>query len=397
MSASDIFICVSPHTATGDFAADYAAGRWIKLSNFNSAANATFTPAGNIVATTVQAAIEELDAEKQPLDATLTALAGVSSAANKLPYFSGVDTVSMADFTAAARSLLDDATAADMLTTLGALPKAGGTMTGALVLSGAPTAALHAATKAYVDSSNTALRGFIGGLTMSTAGSSATFSVAAGAATDSTHTTRIALSSAISKTTSAWAVGTGNGGLDTGSIANSTWYHVWLILRSDTGVVDVLVSTSATAPTMPANYDYKRRIGAMKTDGSAQWTSFLQVGDNFYIVPVSDYTVAIVTAIGLRTMSVPTGVVVDAFMSATFGAGGGGGTYAEFAPGGMATAKYTLGASDNSVAFEGKHYLPPLPTNTSGQVNIGVATASGGVAGLTVYTHGWRDSRGKDA
>lgn len=32
-----------------------------------------------------------------------------------------------------------------------ALPKAGGTMTGALVLSGAPTVDLHAATKAYVD------------------------------------------------------------------------------------------------------------------------------------------------------------------------------------------------------------------------------------------------------
>ena len=32
------------------------------------------------------------------------------------------------------------------------LALAGGTMTGALTLSGAPTASLHAATKAYVDS-----------------------------------------------------------------------------------------------------------------------------------------------------------------------------------------------------------------------------------------------------
>lgn len=397
MSDSDIYICVDEHTATGDFATDFAAGRWVKLSNFNSAASATFTPAGNLAATTVQAAIEELDSEKQPLDATLTALAAMSTAANKLPYFSGVDTVSLADFTAAARSLLDDASTSAMLTTLGALPLAGGTMTGAITLHAAPTAALHAATKAYVDSSNTALRGYLAGLGLSTAGSSATFTVAAGVATDSTHATRIMLSSAISKTTSAWAVGTGNGALDTGSIANSTWYHVWLIMRSDTGVVDVLVSTSATAPTMPTSYDYKRRIGAMKTNGSAQWTSFLQVGDDFYIAPVSDYTVAIVTAIGARTMSVPTGVVVDAFMYAVVGAGGGGGTYAEFAPGGMITAKYTIGASDNSVAFEAKYALAPLPTNTSAQVNIGVATASGGSPGLTVYTYGWRDRRGKDA
>ena len=45
------------------------------------------------------------------------------------------------------------------------LPLAGGTMTGALTLSGAPTQALHAATKAYVDSSvNSALDGAPGAL-----------------------------------------------------------------------------------------------------------------------------------------------------------------------------------------------------------------------------------------
>lgn len=44
-------------------------------------------------------------------------------------------------------------TYADAISTVAnaALPKAGGTMTGALVLSGAPTADLHAATKKYVD------------------------------------------------------------------------------------------------------------------------------------------------------------------------------------------------------------------------------------------------------
>ena len=47
----------------------------------------------------------------------------------------------------------------------------------------------------------------------------------------------LSLASAYTKTTSAWGVGTGNGSLDTGSIANSTWYHVYLIKRVDTGVV----------------------------------------------------------------------------------------------------------------------------------------------------------------
>lgn len=58
-------------------------------------------------------------AGKQPLSPLLTAIAAVTAAANKLPYFTGANKVGLTDFTETARTLLAKGTTADIINFLG--------------------------------------------------------------------------------------------------------------------------------------------------------------------------------------------------------------------------------------------------------------------------------------
>lgn len=250
------------------------------------------------------------------------------------------------------------------------------------------------------------LNSYLTGLTLSAAGGSSTMTIAAGQATDSTNIAVMTLGASIAKTTSGWAVGTGNGGLDSGGIANTTWYHFFLITRPDTNVTDILFSTSAVAPTLPTNYTIFRRIGSGKTDGSAQWIAFIQDGDLFqWKAPTLDVGVTNppLTA-ATRTMNVPTGVnVIGQFLLQLLSLDNSSGTsvyFSDLATNDVAAvllAFATFGVLPLSGgSFNCLNAPFQVRTNTSAQIRSRMSFSSANIS-LTIYTTGWIDRRGRDS
>ena len=248
--------------------------------------------------------------------------------------------------------------------------------------------------------SATTQRGYLFGLTLSTAGSSATLAVAAGMAAESTGAVVMSLLAALTKTTAAWAVGNGYGALDTGVIANSTWYHVHMILRTDTNVVDVLISLSATAPTLPSPYTLFRRIGSLLTNASSQWTLFSQIGDEFlWNVPFADVQAdTLGTASKFYVLTVPTGLQVRArIRGQMFSAAVGNAA--------LVTSPDESVQAANGTGFLGNLTVKNFSTSAGngwGDVTVRTSTSAQvravGSASCTFYviTYGWYDRRGRD-
>jgi len=250
------------------------------------------------------------------------------------------------------------------------------------------------------------LRGSLSGLTMSNNATNpnTVINTSAGVANSDDSSTLMSLAAFTKNANAGWAVGSGNGCLDSGSaLAASTWYHLFVIARTDTGVVDQVCSTSATAPTLPSNYTKKRRIGSFKTDGSNNILAFNQLGDEFlWATAKADVTASSPgsTAV-LRTLSVPTGIKV----LAKFNIGTQAGTTnldarvyvtsPDQSDEAVTSSTLNAGMIDTGVASQVFSQML-VRTNTSAQVRTRNATnVPDSSLYLLIGTIGWIDYRGR--
>jgi hypothetical protein len=112
------------------------------------------------------------------------------------------------------------------------------------------------------------------------------------------------------------AATTGINGLDTGSLAASTLYALFVVGDStnnnDSGI---LASLSATAPLLPVGYDMFRLIGNLRTDGSSHFLAGYWSGSANERTFV--YDVPIATAITAGSSATYAAVTLTTFVPAT--------------------------------------------------------------------------------
>lgn len=244
-------------------------------------------------------------------------------------------------------------------------------------------------------------RGYWSGCQTSAPGGALVLTITACVTDSDDFTTLMKTTSTFTKAVgTAWAVGSTNGCLDTGSIATSTWYHVFQVIRTDTGVVDFLCSLSPSAPTLPTGYTKQRRIGSYKTDGTPFITGFTQVFDEFlWLVPVQDISVTNPgTSAVTRTLgSQPTGVVVQAIISVA-DVTGTTNHFVLLSPLAITDSvpsisifSYSAQIGASTVTAGGQFRVW---TNTSAAIRSR-ASASGGSDSFTIISLGWHDSLGR--
>jgi hypothetical protein len=170
----------------------------------------------------------------------------------------------------------------------------------------------------------------------------------------------------------------GANGLDTGAEAANTWYFIWVIYNSSTNTIASLLSTSASAPTMPSGYGYKARVGAVRNDASSNFLPFWKTKNWTYFrdnqVAVNNVDLGTTYSAASLSTAVPT-TAIAATLRVQRSSGGGSGHIVYVAwdqSAGTYQAVWAAGAQGAGYLFA---YTVPLVTSQTTYWKEDTATA----------------------
>lgn len=281
-------------------------------------------------------------------------------------------------------------------------------LTGSPAFTGTPTAPTAAAGTNTTQLATTAFVQASTPLNLKTSGIAGTFSNLKASATGTNATVTVTANSICLKNASNEQVvlnevsvapslaASGANGIDTGTSAINTWYYLWVIWNGTT--VAGLLSLSSTSPTMPSGYTHKARVGAVRSDSTANKypLSFYQLGDLVQIDKQEGTNVAaMITPASGTTAGVMTTVSMSSFIPPTAKAArvtgySGGDAVAQIAiaPSTQYSLYEYMGGSGSAGA--GTYALAAL-TEVVLKTAASIAWQSNS-ANARLYLQGWRDN-----
>lgn len=262
----------------------------------------------------------------------------------------------------------------------------------------------------FVSLITTAAKAYRYGLGLQNNGSSPndTMDFLAGECVDDTGKFLMVLGATFTKSlASTWAVGSGNGGLDAGSLSPNTTYHGFLIRKKSDGSRDGLWSTSATSPALPTGWTAKKRLGACITDGSGNILPCKWRGRRVYFkdvqVPIENVQISEVGA--LYALAGPVGIkhLVFGVLNPGLSSIGVGVEVAilshdqnyqvvgPFEPANYQFRGLVGGYSSASQAWASSSFFDGIEANASAQVKMIRGGSYAGSDGSTVQQLGWEE------
>ncbi|OPY00362.1 MAG: hypothetical protein A4E60_02350 [Syntrophorhabdus sp. PtaB.Bin047] len=180
--------------------------------------------------------------------------------------------------------------------------------------------------------------------------------------------------------------GSGAGGLDTGSEAISTWYHLWAIARAD-GTKSVIFSTSATAPTLPTGYTYKAYTGAWYNGTDGHLKAAYQRGTRVVLAELRpEVTGGTATSYTSFAILVPSTARIWHGHVAVYANNGIGCAFVATDGSGLGSAPLTGYDTSDGTAFQVANHCV---IQTAQTLYYRIQTSGYATTGANIYTGGW--------